>query len=175
MDCSTPGFPVLHHPGACSNACSLSPWCHPTILSSAIPFSSCLQSFPAQGLFQWVSSLHPVAKVLELQHQPFQWIFRVDFFWDWLVWSPCSPRDSQESSPAPVFFSAQPSSWSNSHIHSWLLKKPWLLLYRPLLAKGCLCFLICCLGWSQLFFQRTSIFYFHGCNHHLQWFWSPRK
>ena len=128
-----------------------------------------------QGLFQWVSSLHPVAKVLELQHQPFQWIFRVDFLGDWLVWSHCSPSDSQESSPAPVFFSAQPSSWSNSHIHSWLLKKPWLLLYRPLLAKGCLCFLICCLGWSQLFFQRTSIFYFHGCNHHLQWFWSPRK
>ena len=44
-----------------------------------------------QGLFQWVSSSHPVAKVLELQfqHQSFQWIFRVDFLQDWLVWSPC--------------------------------------------------------------------------------------
>ena len=51
MDCSTPGFPVLHHPGACSNACSLSPWCHPTISSSVIAFSSCLQSFPASGFF----------------------------------------------------------------------------------------------------------------------------
>jgi len=51
-----------------------------------------------QSLFQWVSSLHQVAKVLELQlqHQSFQWIFRVDFLQDWLVWSPCSPRDSQE-------------------------------------------------------------------------------
>ena len=38
---------------------------------------------------------------LQLQHQSFQWIFRVDFFSDWLVWSPCSPRDSQESSLAP--------------------------------------------------------------------------
>ena len=53
-----------------------------------------------QGLFQWVSSSHQVAKVLEfqLQHQSFQWIFRIDSLYDWLVGSPCSPRDSQESS-----------------------------------------------------------------------------
>ena len=38
-------------PGACSNSCPLSQWCHPTILSSVIPFSSCLQSFPAPGSF----------------------------------------------------------------------------------------------------------------------------
>ena len=43
------------------------------------------------GLFQWVDSSHQVAKILELQHQSFQWIFRVDFLYDWLVWSPCSP------------------------------------------------------------------------------------
>ena len=43
-------------PGACSNSCPSSWWCHPTILSSVIPFSSCLQSFPASGSFQWVSS-----------------------------------------------------------------------------------------------------------------------
>ena len=39
-------------PGACSNSCSLSGWCHPTVSSSVIPFSSCLQSFPASGSFQ---------------------------------------------------------------------------------------------------------------------------
>ena len=39
-------------PGACSNSCPLSWWCHPTILSSVIPFSSCIQSFPASGSFQ---------------------------------------------------------------------------------------------------------------------------
>ena len=44
--------------GACSNSCPSSWWCHPTISSSVVPFSSRLQSFPAQGLFQWVSSLH---------------------------------------------------------------------------------------------------------------------
>ena len=64
-----------------------------------------------QGLFQWVSHLYPVTKVLELQlqHQSFQWIFRVDFLKNWLVWSPCSPRDSQESSPAPQFESMSSS------------------------------------------------------------------
>ena len=56
-----------------------------------------------QGLFQLVGSLHQVAKVLELQHQSFKWIFRVDFLWDWLVWYPCSPQDCQESSSAPQF------------------------------------------------------------------------
>ena len=44
MDCSTPGFPS---PRTCSNSCPLSQWCHPTTSSSAVPFSSCLQSFPA--------------------------------------------------------------------------------------------------------------------------------
>ena len=50
---------------ACSNSCPSSRWCHPTTSSSVVPFSSCLQSFPASGCFQWVSSLHQVAKVLE--------------------------------------------------------------------------------------------------------------
>ena len=42
------------------------------------------------------------------------------------------------------FFSAQPSLWSTSHICTWLLEKSWLWLYRPLSAKWCLCFWICC-------------------------------
>ena len=68
-------------PGACSNSCPSSQWCHPTILSSVIPFSSCTQSLQHHGLFQWVNSSHEVAKVLEFQlkHQSFQWIFRTDF------------------------------------------------------------------------------------------------
>ena len=68
-----------------------------------IPFSSCLQSFPASG--KWVISSHQVAKILEfqLQHQSFQWTPRTDLFQDGLVGSPCSPMDSQESSPTPQF------------------------------------------------------------------------
>ena len=70
-------------PGVYSNSCSLSQWCHPTISSPIVPFSSHLQSFPASGSLKWVSSSHQVAKVLELQlqlqHQSFQWIFRTYF------------------------------------------------------------------------------------------------
>ena len=67
-------------PRACSNSCPLSRWCHSTISSSVIPFSSWLESFPASGSFPRVSSSHQVAKVLEfqLQHQSFQWIFGTD-------------------------------------------------------------------------------------------------
>ena len=86
-------------PGVYSNSGSSSRWCHPTTSSSVVPFSSCLQSFPASGVFQWVSSSHQVGKVLEfqLQHQSFQWIFKTDFPQDGLIWSPCSPGDSQET------------------------------------------------------------------------------
>ena len=68
-------------PRACSHSCPLSRWCHPTISSSVVPFSSCLNVSQHQGLFSGVSSSHQVAKVLkfQLQHQSFQWIFRTDF------------------------------------------------------------------------------------------------
>ena len=58
--------------------------CHPLLLLPSI--------FPSISLFKWVSSSHQRAKVLEfqLQHQSFQWIFRVDFLWDWLVSFPCN-------------------------------------------------------------------------------------
>ena len=58
-----------------------------------------------QGLFQWVSSSQQVAKVLEfqLQNQAFQWTPRTDLLSDGLFGSPCSPRDSQESSPTSQF------------------------------------------------------------------------
>ena len=67
MDCSKPGFPVLHQlQEACSNSCPLSRWCHPTISSSVVPFSSCPKSFQHQNIFWWVGSWHQVAKVFEL-------------------------------------------------------------------------------------------------------------
>ena len=68
-------------PGAYSNLCPLHQWCHPTISASVIPFSSCLQSFPASASFPMSQFSHRVAKVLklQLQHQSSQWIFRTDF------------------------------------------------------------------------------------------------
>ena len=73
-----------------------------------------LSIFPNIRVFQWIGFLHQVAKVLELQlqHQSFQWTVRVDFLWDWLVCSPCSPRDSQESSLAPQFKSISSLAFS---------------------------------------------------------------
>ena len=76
-------------PGVYSSSYPLCQWCHPTISSSVVPFSSHLQSFPALGSFKWVSSLHQVAKVLEfqLQHQSFQWTPRTDLLsLGWTGW-----------------------------------------------------------------------------------------
>ena len=133
MDCSTPGFPVylpelaqthVHWVGD-----AIQPP-HPLLSPSPPAFIL----FQHQGLFQgsFPGSLHQVAKVLEfqLQHQSFQWIFRTDFLSDWLLWSPCSPRDSEESSPTSYtvqkhqLFGAHLSLCSNSPIHAWLLEKP---------------------------------------------------
>ena len=106
MDCSIPGFPVLQHLPEFAQT-------HVHWVGDAIQSSHPLSpsSPPAldlsqhQGLLQWISSLHQVAKVLELplQHQSFQWIFRTHFPQDGLVWSPRCPRESQESSPTPQF------------------------------------------------------------------------
>ena len=81
----------LHHtrlprpsptPGACSNSCLTSQWCHTTISFSVVPFSSCLQSFPASGSFPVSPFFASGGQVMEfqLQHQS----SRVDFLWDWL-------------------------------------------------------------------------------------------
>ena len=56
-----------------------SQWCHPAISTSVVLFSSVFNFSQHQGLFQWVRSSHQVAKILELQHQSFQWIIRIDF------------------------------------------------------------------------------------------------
>ena len=96
MNCSMPGFLVHHQLPELAQTHVY--WVGEAIQSSH-PLSS--PSPPAfslsqhQGLFQWISSLNQVDKVLEVQlhHQSFQWIFRTDFLQDWVVWSPCSPRD----------------------------------------------------------------------------------
>ena len=122
----TAGFPALHQ--LLELAQTFVHWISHAIqpsqpLSSPSPtaFNLSLQ----QGIFQWVLSAHKVAKVLEfqLQHQFFQWTSMTDFLLDWLIWSPCSPRDSQESSPTPQFKS------SNSSVLSFL--------YSPTLTSIC--------------------------------------
>ena len=105
MDGSTPVFTLLHYLHEFAQT-------HVHWVGGAIQLSHSLSSpSPAfnpsqhQGRFQWVSSSHHVAKVLEfqLQHQCFQWTPRTDFLYDGLVGSPCRPSYSQESSPTPQF------------------------------------------------------------------------
>ena len=99
LPCSSPS------PRIYSNSCPLSRWCHPTSCPLSSPSPPTFNLSQLQGLFQWVSSFHQVAKVLEFQlrHQSFQLTFWVDFLSHWLFWSPLSPSDSQESSPTPRF------------------------------------------------------------------------
>ena len=79
-------------PGVHSDSHPSRQWCHPAISSSVVPFSSCPQSLPASDLFQWVSSSHEVAKVLEfqLQHHSLQRNPRADLLQNGLVGSPRS-------------------------------------------------------------------------------------
>ena len=105
-------------PGVHSDLCPSRRWCHPAISSSVVPFSSCPQSLPASGsfptsqFFAWGDQ-----KVLEfqLQHRSFRWTPRTDLLQDGLVGSPCSPRNSQESSPTPQFKSINFSVLSFLH------------------------------------------------------------
>ena len=92
-------------PKVCPSSCPLHWWCHPAISSSDILFSFCHQPFPASVTFPKSQVFAAETKILEsqLQYRSFPWGFRVDFPSDWLVWSPCCPRDSQESSPEPQF------------------------------------------------------------------------
>ena len=116
-------------PGAYSNSCSSSRWCHPTISSSVMPFSSCLQSFPASGSFQisqffasggWTIGASTLVLSMNAQGwSPLEWT-------DWI--SLQSKALSRVFSNTTVqkhqFFGTQLSSQSNSHIHTWLLEKP---------------------------------------------------
>ena len=148
-DLSKPGFPVLHYLSEfyvhwVDDAIQLS---HPLLLPSALNLSQ------HRGLLQWVSSSYHEAKVLELQHQNFQWIFNVDFLQDWLVWSPCCPRDSLESSLAPQFERINSLALNllygpaRTCIHDYW-KNHSFALYGSLSVKWSLRFLICCLGLS---------------------------
>ena len=96
------------------NSCPLSWWCHLSISSSVIPFSSCLQSFPTSGSFPMSQLFAPGGQsigvsastsVLPMNTQHWSLL-------EWLVGSPCSPRDSQESSPTPQFKSINSSALS---------------------------------------------------------------
>ena len=102
------------------------------LLSSSPPVFNLSQH---QGLFQWVSSLNPVAQVsvFQFQHQSFQWVFRVGFPLGLTglisLLSKGLSRVFSNTTVQKQFFSTQPSLWSNYYIHTWLLKKPYIWLW----------------------------------------------
>ena len=131
MECSGLGFPVLHY--LLEFAQTHVHWVGDAIQPShpVTSFSSCSQSCPASECFpmSWLFAsggqsigVLTSSSVLSMNIQ--DW-----FPLGWTGWSPCSPRDSQESSSAPQFKSINSSLLSlpygpNSHIHTWLLEKP---------------------------------------------------
>ena len=139
-------------PRVCSDSCPLSQWCYLTISSSAAPFS-CPQSFPTSGCFpmRWLfvsgdQNIGALATVLLMNIQ------------DWFPLGLTGLISLQSKGLSRVFsnntvqthqgFGIWPSLWSKSSIRTWLLEKPKLWLYEPILTKWCLCFLICYLGLS---------------------------
>ena len=118
-------------PGVHSDSCPSSLWCHPAISSSVVPFSSCSQSlpaseaFPMSQLFAWggqSTRASGLASFLPKKSQgwsPSQWTG-----WTSLQYKGPSRVFSNTTVQKHQFFGAQPSSQSNSHMHTWPLEKP---------------------------------------------------
>ena len=129
-------------PGVYPNSCPLSRWCHPTISFSVISFSSCLQSFPESGSFQksqlFASSgqstgVSASTSVLPMNTQDWSLL-------EWTGWiSLQSKGPSRVFSNTTVqkhqFFSAQLSSQSNFHIHTWPMEKTRVLTRQTFVGK----------------------------------------
>ena len=135
------------------------------------PFSSALSLSHHQRLFQWVGCLHQVTKILELQHQSFQWVLRflkIDWF-DLLAFQGILRSLLQHhGSKASIlwhfaFFMVQLSQ-------PYMTAGKTIALTIPLLAEYHLCFSTHCLGLSYLSCQEAVIFWFRGYSHHTPWF-----
>ena len=182
MDCSTPGLPVHQQlPELLKLMCTESVMpsndlilCCPLLLLPSI--------FPSIRVF----SSESVLRIRGPKHWSFSFSISSSneysgsiqsFRRDWLdllaVQGTLKSLLQHHSTKASIhhcsaFFTVQLS-------HPYMSTGKTIALTRwTLSAKQCVCFLICCLGWSLLFFQGASVFEYHGCTHHLQWFWSPR-
>ena len=118
-------------PGVHSDSCPSSQWCQPAISSSVVPFSSCPQSLPESESFPMSqlfasggqsTGVSALASVLPKNTQDWSTL-------EWTGWISLQPKGlsrvfSNTTVQKHQFFSAQPSSQSNSHIHTWPLEKP---------------------------------------------------
>ena len=113
--------------GACSNSCPSSRWCHPTISASVIPFSFCLQSFPASGSFQMSQFFASGGQIIGVSASASDLPMNIqDWFpLGWTSWISLQSKGlsrvfSNTTVQKHQFFGTQLSLWSNSHIHTWL-------------------------------------------------------
>ena len=120
-------------PGVHPNPCPTSWWCHPTISSSVVPFSSCPQSFPPSGSFQMSQlfasggqSIRVSASASFLPMNTQDWSPLGWTGWISLQSKGLSRVFSNTTVQKHQFFNAQSCLWSNSHIYTWLLEKPYL-------------------------------------------------
>ena len=168
-------------PGIYPNSCPLSRWCHLTISSSVVPFSSCLQSLPASGSFQrsqlfasggqnigsFSFSISPSSEHSGLIS------FRMDWL-DLLAVQGTLKGFQHHSSKASIlwcsaFFIVQLShsymtTGKTIALARWIFVDKVMSLHFNMLSRLVITFL-----------PRSKRFKFHGCNHHPQWFWSPKK
>ena len=118
-------------PGVYPNSCPLSQWCHPAISSSVVPFSSCPQSLPASGSFP-MSQLFPWGGQsigASASASVFPMNIQDGFPLGWTGWISLQSKGlsrvfSNTTVQKHQFISAQLSSQSNSHIHTWPMEKP---------------------------------------------------
>ena len=179
MNHSTPGFPVHHQLPEFTQTHIhwVGDAIQPSISSSVIPFSSCLQSFPASESFpmsQFFTSggqstgASVSASVLPMNIQD-------KFPLGLTFWSPCSPRDSQESSPKAsilrrsAFFMLQLS-------HPYMTNGKTIALTRRTFVGKVMSLLFNMLSRLVItFLPRSKCLLISWLSHHLQWFWSPGK
>ena len=173
-DCSLPSFPVHHQPPefAQTHVHRVGDATQPSHPLSVTPFSSCCQSFPARGFF-------PISQFFTAGGQSIGASASTPVLRDWLIWSPCCPRDSQESSPAPQFEGINclalnllygPTLTSihdykkNHSLTTWtIVVKVMSLLFNT---------------WSRFdigFLPRSKRLLILWLSHHPHWFWSSRK
>ena len=138
--------------------------CHPLLLLPSIFPSIKVFSSESAILIRWPKywrfsfSISPSSELIS---------FRIDWFDFLAVQGTLKSLLQHHSSKASVL--------RHSAFLMVQISHPYMTTGKTIVLTIWTCFLICCLDLAQLFFQGSSVFSFHVCSHHLQWFWSPRK
>ena len=163
MDCSTPGFPVIHYLLEFvqtlihwfSDAIQQSHLLSPLLLLPSIFLSISGLSNESALNIRWPNYLSFSFSISTSNEYSELISFKIEYF-DLIAFQE-TLKSLLHTIQKHQFFGIQPSLWSNSHICNNYWKKTQLWLYGPLSAKWCLCFLICCLNLSWLFFQGSKV------------------